>query len=291
MRLRKLLVEENFDIKKLTSFKIGGKVAKIYFPEAVDEFVEVLQKEPKALVIGNLSNTLISSDGYDDPLISTSKLNKIKIDGSIVRAGAGVRGPKLSQTVAEVGLSGLEFMIGFPGSIGGEVFMNAGAHGQCVADCFKSAKVFSQENGLETLTKDKMEFDYRTSICQKKNLIVLEAEFELTTKSKDDISAKMNENLNFRKAHQPSLALPNCGSIFRNPKNNSAGKLLDECDVKGLKVGGVKVWENHANFIVNYDNGTSQNVLDLMREMKKRVKEKFDIELVPEIRYLGKDKL
>jgi UDP-N-acetylmuramate dehydrogenase len=101
----------------------------------------------------------------------------------------------------------------------------------------------------------------------------------------------MNENLNFRKAHQPSLALPNCGSIFRNPKNNSAGKLLDECDVKGLKVGGVKVWENHANFIVNYDNGTSQNVLDLMREMKKRVKEKFDIELVPEIRYLGKDKL
>lgn len=280
-----MLVEENFDIKKLTSFKIGGKIAKMIFPETVDEFVMALQENVGAFVVGNLSNTLVSSDGFDGVVISTSKLNQIKIDGTTVTAGAGVRGPKLSQVVAEKNLSGLEFMIGFPGSVGGEVFMNAGANGQCVADVLKSAKVFCPEKGLVTLTN--LEFGYRTSVCQKKNYIVLEAEFELI--QRDGVGEKMAENLAFRKSHQPSLALPNCGSIFKNPEGNSAGRLLDECGVKGLEVGGVKVWENHANFIVNHNDGTSKDVISLMREMQKRVKEKFDIELKPEIRFLGEE--
>lgn len=278
-----MLVEKNFDIKKLTSFKIGGKIAKVIFPETVDEFVQALKENEGAFVAGNLSNTLVSSNGFDGVVISTSKLNEIKIDGTKVIAGAGVRGPKLSQTVAEVGLSGLEFMIGFPGSVGGEVYMNAGANGQCVADVFKSAKVYCPKKGLITLTD--LGFAYRTSICQKENYTVLEAEFEL--KRSEGVKEKMEENLAFRKSHQPSLALPNCGSIFRNPEGNSAGRLLDECGVKGLEVGGVKVWENHANFIVNHNDGTSTDVINLMREMQKRVKEKFDIELVPEIRFLG----
>lgn len=278
-----MLVENDFDIKKLTSFKIGGKIAKMIFPETVDEFVQALEEYPQAFVAGNLSNTLVSSDGVEGVVISTAKLNKIKIDETRVLAGAGVRGPKLSQTVAEYGLSGLEFMIGFPGSIGGEVYMNAGANGQCVADVLKSAKIYCPEKGLITLTD--LEFGYRTSICQKKNYIVLEAEFELIPC--EGVKEKMDENLAFRKSHQPSLALPNCGSIFKNPEGNSAGRLLDECGVKGLEVGGVKVWENHANFIVNHNDGTSQDVINLMREMRKRVKEKFDIELKPEIRFLG----
>ena len=282
-----MLVEKNFDIKKLTAFKIGGKIAKMYFPETVDEFVEILQKEPDAFVAGNLSNTLVSSDGYNGIVISTSKLDEIKLEGCRVIAGAGVKGPKLSQTVAQKGLSGVEFMIGFPGSIGGEVYMNAGANGQCVADCLKSAKVYSPQKGLLTLSKEDLEFGYRTSICQKENYIVLEAEFELTLS--DGVEERMDENLVFRKSHQPSLALPNCGSIFKNPPNNSAGRLLDECEVKGLEVGGVKVWENHANFIVNYNDGNSKDVINLMREMRKRVKEKFNIELKPEIRFLGEE--
>lgn len=278
-----MLVEENFEIKKLTSFKIGGKIAKMVFPETVDEFVQALKEYPEAFVAGNLSNTLVSSSGFDGVVISTSKLNEIKIDGAKVVAGAGVRGPKLSQIVAEAGLSGLEFMIGFPGSVGGEVYMNAGANGQCVADVFKSAKIYCPEKGLIILTD--LGFDYRTSICQKENYTVLEAEFELTPA--EDVKARMDENLSFRKAHQPSLALPNCGSIFKNPEGSSAGRLLDECGVKGLGIGGVKVWENHANFIVNHSDGTSSDVINLMREMQKRVKEKFNIELVPEIRFLG----
>lgn len=278
-----MLVEYDFDIKKLTSFKIGGKIAKMIFPDTVDEFVQALHENKSAYVAGNLSNTLVSSNGFDGVVISTSKLNEIKVDGTKVVAGAGVKGPKLAQTVAEKGLSGLEFMIGFPGSVGGEVYMNAGANGQCVADCFKSAKIYCPEKGLITLSD--LDFGYRTSICQSKNYVVLEAEFELTLK--DGVKEKMDENLAFRKSHQPSLALPNCGSVFKNPAGDSAGRLLDECGVKGLEIGGVKVWENHANFIVNHDGGTSEDVIKLMREMQKIVKEKFNIELEPEIRFLG----
>ncbi|MBO6087421.1 UDP-N-acetylmuramate dehydrogenase [bacterium] len=283
MRFAKLLTEDDFDIKNHTSFKIGGKISKIYFPESLDDIKDL---PSKSVVIGNLSNTLVSSYGYSGEVFSTSKLDEIKLDGAKVIAGAGVKGPKLAQTVAEYGLSGLEFMIGFPGSVGGEVYMNAGANGQQISDTFLSAKVFDG-NSIITLTKDKMDFSYRHSICQDKRYIVLEAEFELTQKNPDEIKRKMVENLEFRKMHQPSLALPNCGSVFKNPENNSAGKLLDECGVKELQIGGAKVWENHANFIINTGGATSTDVLKLMLEMKQRVKEKFGIELVPEIKFLG----
>lgn len=290
-----MLIKEDFEIKNHTSFKIGGKIAKIYFPETIDEFAQILQNEPNIFVGGNWSNTLVSSYGYLGKVFSTSNLDYITTSFNFnssypkkeyIVAGTGVKGPKLAQTVAEYGLSGLEFMIGFPGSVGGEVFMNAGAHGQSISDVLVSAKVFDG-NSIITLTKEEMDFSYRHSICQDKKYIVLEAEFELTPKNPEEVKQKMAENLEFRKTHQPSLTLPNCGSIFKNPENNSAGKLLDECGVKGLQIGGAKVWENHANFIVNTGNATSTDVLKLMLEMKQRVKEKFNISLKPEICYLG----
>ena len=284
MRLQKLLVEHDFDIKKYTSFKIGGKIKEIYFPESLGD----LQDLPSAsVVVGNLSNTLVSSYGVDFPVFSTSKLDEILIEGTRVIVGAGVKGPKLAQAVAEQGLSGLEFMIGFPGSIGGEVYMNAGAHGQSVSDVFKSAIVKGEGKDFITLKKEDMDFSYRHSICQDKRYIVLQVEFELEKKNSDEIKQKMNENLEFRKVHQPSLALPNCGSVFKNPQNESAGRLLDCCKVKELKAGGARVWENHANFIINDGQATSTDVLKLMCEMKNRVKEQFNISLVPEICFLG----
>lgn len=279
-----MLIKNDFDIKIYTSFKIGGKIKEIYFPESLDDLKDL---PTASVVVGNLSNTLVSSYGVDFPVFSTSKLDKITIDGTKVIAGAGVKGPKLAQTVAEYGLSGLEFMIGFPGSVGGEVYMNAGAHGQAVSDVFKSAIVKGEEKDFITLNKEDMNFSYRHSICQDKRYIVLQAEFELIKRDVEEIKKQMNENLEFRKAHQPSLSLPNCGSVFKNPEGESAGRLLDSCGVKELKFGGAKVWENHANFIVNDGNATSTDVLKLMCEMKKRVKEKFNITLMPEICFLG----
>lgn len=286
MRLSKLLIEDDFNIKNHTSFKIGGKIKRVYFPETSDEFADVLKSNPKIKVVGNLSDTLVSSFGYDNDVISTIKLNDVKISGRRISAAAGVKGPKLSQLAAEKGLTGLEFMIGFPGSVGGEVFMNAGAHGQCIADCIKFVKVFDGCN-IITLTKDEMGFAYRKSACEDKGYTVIEAEFELENADIENVKRKITENLEFRKQHQPSLILPNCGSVFKNPENMSAGKLLDECGVKGLRVGGAKVWDGHANFIVNENNAASNDVLELMAEMKKRVEEKFGLELMPEIRFLG----
>ena len=280
-------MEANYDIKNLTSFKIGGNISRMYFPRTIEEFISVREKEPEAFVVGNLSNILVSSDGYNGAVICTKKMDSISVDGNIIKAGAGVRGTKLSKLALENLLSGLEFMIAFPGSVGGEVFMNAGAHGQSISDVLKSAKIFCPEKGVVSLTNEEFEFDYRTSICQREPYSVLEAEFLLKNSKADDIKSKMDENLSFRQNKQPSLTLPNCGSTFRNPEGDSAGRLLDLCNVKGLKSGGVHVWENHANFIINDSNGTSLDVLRLMDEMYSRVKEKFDIELKPEVRFLG----
>lgn len=279
--------EKNFDIKNLTTFKIGGKIKEVFFPVNLEEFEQILNENKNIKVFGNLSNTLISSDGFDGKIILTTKMNTVTIDGTKVTADAGVKGPKLSQIVSETGLSGLEFMIGFPGSVGGEVFMNASANSQAISDKLISAICYSPDKGIVKLTKDEMCFEYRTSRCQKEDLIVLQAEFELEQKTPDEIKTKMAENLAFRKAHQPSLALPNCGSIFKNPPANSAGRLLESIGAKELSSGGARVWENHANFIVNNNNATSFDVLNLMNLMHFKVKERYNIELEPEIRFLG----
>ena len=280
-------IEKDFEIKNYTTFKIGGKIDEAYFPDNVDEFVRLLQKYPNIPVLGNLSNTLVSSAGYEGKVILTHKLNNITIEGSKVTAECGVKGPKLSQEVCNAGLSGLEFMIGFPGSVGGEVYMNASAHNQCISDCITSVLCYSRKIGLVTFEKERMGFDYRTSRCEKDDLIVLKAEFELTPKNSDEIKKQMDENLDFRRKHQPTLALPNCGSIFKNPPCNPAGRLLESVEAKEIMIGDVRVWRNHSNFIVNTGGGKSLDVLELMCEMKKRVKEVYNIELEPEIKYLG----
>lgn len=279
--------EKNFDIKNLTSFKIGGKIAEVFFPENMDEFIQILKENPEIKVFGNLSNTLVSDEGYNGKIILTTKMNSIQIINTKVVADCGVKGPKLAQEVCKNGLSGLEFMIGFPGSIGGEVCMNASANTQAVSDRLISVICYSAQTGLVKFSKSEMGFDYRTSRCQSEDLIVLQAEFNLEKKEISEIQKKMDENLNFRKSHQPSLALPNCGSIFKNPQGDSAGRILDSIGAKQMISGGVKVWENHANFIVNDRAGSSEDILNLMFEMRTKVKENYSISLEPEIKFLG----
>ena len=212
--------------------KIGGKIARFYTPETIDEFVQIMQKEPKAFIAGNLSNVIVSSFGYDGAVISTKKLNKIQVDGNKIIAGAGVRGTKLSKIALENGLSGMEFMIAFPGSIGGEVYMNAGAHGQEIASILKFAKIYSPQDGLLELSNKELEFGYRTSICHKKNYSVLEVEFELLSKSRDEIQLKIDENLSFRKSKQPDLTIPNCGSTLKTLRAILRGDCLMQLVLK-----------------------------------------------------------
>ncbi len=279
---------ENYELKNHTTFKIGGLAQRAFFPTTVEELCELLETLKNPIVLGCCSNVLISSKGVEQDVILTSKLNNFEFENNIVTAQCGVKVPMLSKAAEEKCLSGCEFMIGFPGSVGGAVYMNASAHSQALSDTFKTCRVFDMDSKkVLDLNKDELKFGYRSSVLQEKNYILLDAKFELRPLPKEEITAVMQRNLEFRKDKQPSLVMPNVGSIFRNPPNDSAGRLLEKAGVKGLKEGGAQVWLGHANFIVNVENATSKDVSLLINKMYNMVKEKYTIELVPEVKYIG----
>ena len=281
-------VIENYELKRHTSFKIGGCAKRAFFPVSTEEFEELLQNLENPLILGNCSNVLISSLGIENDVIITSKMDKFEVINNTITAQCGVKVPMLAREAEHRSLSGFEFMIGFPGSIGGAVYMNASAHSQAISDTFKSCRAFDlKEKKIVELNKDEMKFAYRSSVLQEGRYILLDAKFELLPVSKEEISAIMKRNLEFRKYKQPSLAMPNAGSIFRNPPKDSAGRLLEKAGVKGLKHGGAQVWLGHANFIVNIENATSTDVSQLMNKMYNEVKEKYTIELMPEVKFVG----
>ena len=279
---------ENYELKNHTTFKIGGLAQRAFFPTTVEDLCELLETLKNPIVLGCCSNVLISSKGVEQDVILTSKLNNFEFDNNVVTAQCGVKVPMLAKAAEEKGLSGFEFMIGFPGSVGGAVYMNASAHSQALSDTFKTCRVFDMDSKkVLELNKDELKFGYRSSVLQEKNYILLDAKFELRPLPKEEITAVMQRNLEFRKDKQPSLVMPNVGSIFRNPPNDSAGRLLEKAGVKGLKEGGAQVWLGHANFIVNVENATSKDVSLLINKMYNMVKEKYTIELVPEVKYIG----
>jgi len=279
---------ENYELKSHTTFKIGGMAKKAFFPTSLEEFCMLLDRLENPVILGNCSNVLISSQGVEQDVIMTTKLNNFYVDKNIIVAQCGVKVPMLAREAESNGLSGFEFMIGFPGSIGGAVYMNASAHSQAVSDTFKSCRVYDLDNKrVLDLNKEELEFGYRSSILQHKKYILLEAVFELRPSSKEEITNIMQRNLEFRKGKQPNLAMPNVGSIFKNPPNDSAGRLLEKAGVKGLKIGGAQVWLGHANFIVNVENATSTDVSQLINKMYNEVKERYTIELLPEVKFIG----
>ena len=281
-------VRKNYGLKNLTSFKIGGEAENIYFPKTQQEFIHLLKTLKSPLVFGNWSNVLISSAGIQSDVICTSMLKNFEIKGTKVSADCGIKGQTLSKKTSDLSLSGFEFLIGIPGTIGGAVYMNAGAHSQSISDCLTSVCVFDMDRKEVIVLYNKdLDFAYRTSILQKKPYVLLSAEFDLKKTDKGQIEALINRNLEFRKTHQPNLTIPNCGSVFKNPENDSAGRLLDKAGVKEFLVGSAKVWENHANFIENTGNATSEDVLELMLKMYNAVKDKYTIELYPEVKYYG----
>lgn len=281
-------VKENFPVKNLTSFKIGGAVENLYFPKTQSEFVYLLKKLNSPLILGNWSNVLISSAGIQGNVICTSRLNHIEIEDTKVIAECGVKGPALAKMASEYELSGFEFMAGFPGSIGGNIYMNASAHQQSISDFLVNIDVFdTSKKEVFTIEKKTLKFAYRSSILQRRPYILLSAEFDLPRAKKNQILSLIKKNMLFRRTYQPNLSKPNAGSIFKNPEDMSAGRLLDSAGVKKFAVGDAKVWKKHANFIVNMGDATSSDVLELMFMMYNAVKEKHSIKLEPEIKYFG----
>ncbi|CAH0346894.1 UDP-N-acetylmuramate dehydrogenase [Bacillus sp. CECT 9360] len=286
-------VLENEALANHTTMKIGGPADLFIEPSSVDNLektMEVIKEfELKWTVIGRGSNLLVSDMGIEGAVIKLGKgLDNLEINDTEITVGAGFSLVSLSVQISKKGLAGLEFASGIPGSVGGAVYMNAGAHGSDISNILKKAYVLFEDGSLEWLTKEEMEFSYRTSVLQKKRPgIVVVAVFSLHSGNREEIVERMQNNKNYRKETQP-YNLPCAGSIFRNPLPNHAGKLVQEADLRGHSIGGAKISEMHGNFIVNAGNGRAEDVLALIQHVKDTVYEKYGIEMETEVEIIGR---
>lgn len=276
------LIKYNEPLSKYTTYKVGGNAKVVAIPKDILCLKELLklikQYCIKYKVIGNGSNLLFSSKEYDGIIIILSNLNKISINKNQLICESGASSISAAMKASNSGLSGLEFLTGIPGSIGGAVYMNAGAYGNDIQSVINSIKVLNNNLEIVTLTKDMLDFSYRKSLLQEKDYICLEATFDLKSTNKDIILNKINEYKIKRKNSQP-LEYPSAGSVFRNPTNNYAGKLIEETGLKGMKIGGAEVSTKHANFIINKDNATPEDIYNLINLVHRRVLEKHNIDL------------
>ncbi len=282
---------QNLNLKPYNTYGIKSIGKNVYFPKNEDELICLL-KTKKGIVIGNASNILFSSSGVEEDLIFLKNLNKIKDNGETVYAEAGVKSPVFSNYALDCGFTGFEFLIPIPSTIGGNIYMNASAHGEAISDYLVSVRVWDKDdNKVLELQKDEISFLYRkTTFNQNPNkYVILGATFKKRKKDKSEISTLMENIKKIRWEKQPSLKTPNAGSVFKNPEGLSAGKLIEEIGFKGKKSGGAMVSLVHANFIVNEDNATSDDIVNLMYEIQESVYNKFKVRLEPEIIYIGKN--
>lgn len=275
-------IKENVSFKTLTTYKTGGVCKYLISPFEVLALIELLkvlkENNIKFKIFGNGSNILASDKVYDGVIIRLDKFNKVKVDGDIVYAEAFVNLISLSLTCLNNNLTGFEWASGIPGTVGGACYMNAGAYLKSVSDVLISVTVLDEDyNVLEIPLKD-LEFGYRKSNLMDKGYIILGAKFKLSKGNYDDILNLITERRERRYKSQP-LNYPSAGSVFRNPDGDYAGRLIEECNLKGYIKGGAKISDMHANFIVNYNNATSSDVKDLIEFAKLKVHEKFNIDL------------
>ena len=281
------------DLKKYTTYKVGGKAKLLVYPKNVDKLIcllEILERyQVKFFVLGNGSNVLFSDNVYDGVIIKLDNFNNIEVNGNLIRVGAGYNLIKLSMEAAKLGLSGLEFASGIPGTVGGAVFMNAGAYNSSMKNVVKNVTVLTSDLKVITLAKSEMRFAYRESLLQhRKGYICLEAVLKLVPSKKEDLEALMKDRKLKRKRTQP-LEYPSAGSVFRNPDGLFAGKLIEDLDLKGFQIGGAKISEKHANFIINAGGAKASDIKEIIDIVKEKVKEKYDINLRVEQRLINWD--
>ena len=274
---------ENESLSKYTTYKVGGNAKVIVYPKNREKLVlllkELKSKKIKYMILGNGSNTLFSDKEYDGVIIKLDCLDKITYYRNLVKAEAGVNLIKLSYQTVRRGLAGLEFASGIPGTVGGAIFMNAGAYKSDMGYITKSIEVLTPNLEIITMTNKELNFHYRTSFLQKhKNYICLEATFQLRKNDKDLLLEIVEDRKKRRLESQP-LEFPSAGSVFRNPENDFAGRLIEELGYKGYSIGGAKVSDKHANFIVNHKNAKAEDIKKIIELLQKEVKEKYNVDL------------
>lgn len=281
-------IREKFSLKTSLSFRIDSIAALALFPDTAEKFILALktlkEKNIRTEIIGNGSNLLFAKEYFDGAVVFTRNMKGFSVNGSTVRAQAGALITSLASAAAKESLSGLEFAYGIPATVGGAVYMNAGAYGGAVSDVLVESLCYDvKKDCTRKLSLAEHEFDYRKSAYMKGGLVCLEATFELKKGQRDEIEGKMRENMNSRREKQP-LELASAGSYFKRPEGHFAGKLIEDCGLKGFSVGDAAVSQKHAGFIVNLGNASARDVLALEEEVRRRVFEKFGVTLSREVR-------
>ena len=285
-----LVIRTEEPMSKHTTFRIGGAAEVFAAPDA-SELPQLLAMAKGAdvpvTVIGNGSNLLVGDRGIAGLVIEIGeRMSEVRIEGTILVAGAGALLSKAAQTAAAAGLGGLEFAAGIPGSVGGAVVMNAGAYGGEMKDVLQSVKVLTEEGELLILTTEELELGYRHSCVPERKYIVVEATMELAAKPEEEIRAYMAE-LRAKRIEKQPLEYPSAGSTFKRPEGYFAGKLIMDAGLRGYTVGGAQVSEKHCGFVINKGDATAADVRQLMQDVHDRVKEQFDVELEPEVKMIG----
>jgi UDP-N-acetylmuramate dehydrogenase len=286
-------VKENEPLASHTTIKIGGPADLFIEPSTIENLEKAMKVVQEAGVkwtaIGRGSNLLVSDKGIEGVVIKLGAgLDHLEVVDTRVTVGAGASIVALAMTLSRKGLSGLEFASGIPGSVGGAVYMNAGAHGSDISRILEKAHILFEDGTMEWLSVEQMKFSYRTSVLQKERPgIVLEAVFNLQAGDIETIKAVIKKNKDYRKDTQP-WSSPCAGSIFRNPLPNYAGQLVEKAGLKGYSIGGAQISDMHGNFIVNTGNATAADVLELIDFVKAKIWELYSIRMETEVEIIGK---
>lgn len=285
-------VIENAPMSKYTSFKCGGKASLLIIPDSCENLKNIINfcssKSIEPLIIGNGSNLLVTDGGIDGIVIKIgSKISKIQLlDDTTIYCEAGASMKSLCMFALENSLSGLEFAYGIPGTLGGAVYMNAGAYGGEMKDVLYSCNHIDDKGELSSLKKDELDLGYRRSAYTDNGYTILSAVMKLKKGDKAEIKEAMDDKLRRRKEKQP-LEYGSAGSTFKRPEGYFAGALIEQCGLKGYTVGGAQVSEKHAGFVINKNSATATDVISLIRDVQDKVYEKFGVKLETEVKIVG----
>ena len=280
-------IHKNEPMKKYTSFKIGGNAETLINIKTIDEVKKVLNEaqNEKIFILGNGSNILVSDEGIKG-IVLKIEINKFEVkeenEKFIVTVGAGCKLAEVAYKLAKMDIEGLEFAAGIPGTIGGAVRMNAGAHGSEMKDVIKTVTYINRNGSIHKIDNKDAQFEYRKSIFCENDSVIVEAELELKKGKKEEIQSKMQEYFNYRKEKQP-IEYPSAGSTFKRGTDFITAKLIDECGLKGYQIGGAQISEKHAGFIINKKEATAKDVEKLIEYTKEKVYEKFGKKIETEI--------
>lgn len=286
---RQILLDE--PMKRHTTFKIGGPADCLLLPSSIEDVMRILalvkEYELPLTVLGNGSNVLVLDQGIRGVVIKFDKmLSSIRLRDQTVIAGAGALLKDVSKFAAEAGLTGMEFAVGIPGSIGGAVFMNAGAYDGELGNVVSAVTAVGLDGTLQRFDRTMLDFGYRHSVFQDNKYIICEVEISLLEGIHSEIKNKMGDLTKRRESKQP-VEVPSAGSTFKRPTGYFAGTLIEQTGLKGLKIGGAQVSPKHAGFVINAGDAKAQDVLDLISEVQRQVYEKHGVRLYPEVRMIG----